>query len=186
MQFKTKEEAENILNQLTQRFAECGLQIHPTKTKIIYCKDDRRKQDHQEIKFDFLGYTFRARTVENAHDKSVFMGFNPAVSKEATKAMRSKMRDCKWHRRSDLELGDIAKSFNPVLQGWINYYGKYYPSKLNYTLQHFTRILVKWTMRKYKRFRGKKIKAIKYLKAFIENNLNLFAHWKIGITKVSV
>jgi len=183
---KTKEEAELILKQLNQRFNECGLQIHPTKTKIVYCQDDRRNEDQKETSFDFLGYTFMARTVENAYDKSMFMGFNPAVSKNATKAMREKTRGFNWHLRSDLELKDIAKTFNPVLRGWINYYGKYYLIKLKNVLQHFTRILVKLVMRKYKRFRGKKIKAIKYLTTFIENNSNLFAHWKIGITRVVV
>jgi RNA-directed DNA polymerase len=100
--------------------------------------------------------------------------------------MRDKTRSFNWHLRTDLELKDIAKLFNPVLRGWINYYGKYYPSKLSYALQHFTRILVKWAMRKYKRFWNKKIKAIQYLKSFIKNNRNMFAHWKFGIIKVFV
>ena len=183
---KTKEEAEQILKQLNQRFNECGLQIHPDKTKIVYCKDDKRKQNYKNVSFDFLEYTFEARTVESAKDNSIFTGFNPALSKVAAKAIRDKTRSFNWHKKTNLELKDIAKTFNPILQGWINYYGKYHPTSLNPVLQHFTRILVKWTMRKYKRFKGKKIKAIRYIKSFIENHKNLFAHWKIGITQVVV
>jgi RNA-directed DNA polymerase len=182
---KTKEKAEKLLEQLTQRFNECGLQIHPDKTKIIYCKDGKRKQDYKNISFDFLGYTFRARTAKSKNN-NIFMNFSPAVSKVAAKTIGDKTRSFNWHLRSDLELKDIAELFNPILRGWINYYGKYRFSQLSYTLQHFTRILVKWAMRKYKRFRGKKTEAIQYLKSFIKNNRNMFAHWQFGITKVFV
>ena len=178
---KTKEEVELILKQLNQRLNECGLQIHPSKTKIVYCKDDRRKQNHKNISFDFLGYTFAARTVKRASDNSIFAGFNPAVSKVSIKAMYEKMRSYKWHIRTGLELGDIAKSFNPVMRGWINYYGKYYPHDLYFALRHFTKILVKWVMRKYKRFRGRKIRASNYLQAFIKNHRGLFVYWKFEI-----
>jgi group II intron reverse transcriptase/maturase len=181
---KTKEEAYLILEQLNQRFNECGLQIHPDKTKIVYCKDDRCNCDHQNVSFDFLGYTFTARTVKNSKDDSVFTGFNPAVSKTATKAMRDKTRSFNWHLRSDLALADIAKIFNPILRGWINYYGKFYPEKLDYTLQHFTKILVKWAMRKYKRFRDGKMKAVNHIRSLINKNSNIFAHWKIGKIRV--
>ncbi len=89
---RTRENAENLLKQLHERFNECGLELHPDKTKIVYCKDDDRRAEHQEIKFDFLGYTFRPRRSKNRHGK-FFINFTPGVSNKAAKAMRHKIRN---------------------------------------------------------------------------------------------
>jgi RNA-directed DNA polymerase len=127
---KTESEAKQLLVDLKARFEECGLELHPDKTKIIYCKDSNRKGNHTDIKFDFLGYTFRGRTAKNKENGGLFVSFAPAVSKRSLNAMRAKTREWKLWRKSDLELEDIAGMFNPILNGWLNYYGRFNPSAL--------------------------------------------------------
>jgi hypothetical protein len=125
---KTEHEAKYMLKVLTKRFAECGLQRHPEKTRIIYCKDSNRTNNYSHASFDFLSFTFRPRQTENKNSNQLFMSFIPAVSNKAKKSMRAKMKQYKWHLRSDLKLEDIAKQVNPITKGWINYYGCYCPS----------------------------------------------------------
>lgn len=96
------------------------------------------------------------------------------------------MNSYQIHKRSGSSLEEIAKEFNPKLRGWINYYGKHGISELAWTLQHFTRILVKWAMKKYKRYTRHKVRAIKYIQNIARNNPSLFAHWQAGITRVVV
>ena len=107
------------------------------------------------------------------------MSFIPAVSSKAMKVMREKTRRCQWHLRSDLAIEDIALQFNPVIQGWINYYGRYYPSALNLMGAHFNSILVKWAMRKYKKLRTSYSRAVQYIKKTAHYHSELFAHWAI-------
>ena len=122
---RTEQEAQQLLAVLTQRFAECRLEIHPTKTKIVYCKDVNRKGHYPNTAFDFLGYTFRPRLVKACTRNKLFVSFSPAVSKTALKSMRAVTRELGLQRRTDLELKDIAKMVNPTLRGWIEYYALY-------------------------------------------------------------
>jgi hypothetical protein len=174
---KTEQEAKNRLELLIKRFAECGLQLHAEKTKIIYCKDSNRVNTYPNTSFDFLGYTFRARQAKKKNSKILFISFTPAVSNQAKKTMREKTRRCRWHLRSDLELEEIASQFNPVIRGWINYYGRYYPSALNSVGAHFNSVLVKWAMRKYKKFRTSYVDAVQYIKKTAQHRSGLFVHW---------
>jgi len=114
---ETEQTAQQLLVELTNRFKECGLELHPDKTKIVYCKDGRRKRNYAETEFTFLGYTFRKRRVKS--DAGVFAGFTPAVSKQALNAMREKTRQRDFQLRSDLSLEDISEWYNPVLRGWM-------------------------------------------------------------------
>lgn len=180
---KTEEEAKYTLKKLQKRFEECGLTLHPDKTKIIYCKDENRKENYQEKKFDFLGYTFRPRMVKNSKRNSMFVSFTPAVSKTALKAMRATTRQWNIRNRTELELKDIAKMYNPVIRGWLEYYGKYCPSAMHSFCRHFHYTLVAWTMHKYKKFRGHKTKAGRFMQKIAQGNPGLFAHWKKGIMK---
>lgn len=173
---KTRIEAETLLEELKQRFAECGLELHSDKTRIVCC--NVKDKQYPTKSFDFLGYTFRPRLVTNQQNNTLFIGFTPAVSKTAVKAMRQETKRCKWHLRSELSLEEIAQSYNPVLKGWFNYYGKYTPDGLRPFARHFNNVLVKWVMRKYLRFKGHKIKAIRYLENIAQNSPNLFAHWQ--------
>lgn len=175
---KTERQAQQLLAELRQRFKECGLEIHPAKTKIIYCKDGRRKGKYTHTMFDFLGYTFRRRTVRNNKDKSFFISFTPAVSNTAIKSMRAKIRRQGLRNRTELSLNEIALRYNPVLRGWINYYGCYTRSALYPVLRHFNKTLVAWAMKKYKQFRGNKTKASNFMIKISEREPHLFIHWK--------
>ena len=120
---KTESQAQQLLVELRKRFEDCGLELHPDKTKIVYCKDDNRRKTYPETKFVFLGYEFRCREVRNTKNDEVFRSFTPAVSKTAVKLMRAKIRNSNIRKRTDLSLDDIAKEYNPILRGWLNYYG---------------------------------------------------------------
>jgi RNA-directed DNA polymerase len=178
---KTEQEAKLILAELKARFEECGLELHPDKTKIIYCKDGARKEDHTDTKFDFLGYTFRRRRAKNSKNNKIFASFAPGVSRNAVKAMCAKTRERKFWRRTDLELEDIAQMYNPVLSGWINYYGKYHRSALYPVFRHFNMSLKAWAMRKYKKLNSK-TKVTMFLNRMVKKKRNLFSHWRIGMT----
>jgi group II intron reverse transcriptase/maturase len=173
---RSKAQAEGLRAAIEQRFAECGLEIHRQKTKIIYCKDDRRRKDYPEQKFDFLGYTFRPRGAKDPEGK-YFVGFNPAVSNEAAKSMRETMRQWCLHRQTDKSLDELAHMINPVVRGWMNYYGNFYKSALYPTFQHLNHILCRWATRKYKRLRGHNRRALHWLQRVVKRQPELFAHW---------
>lgn len=173
--------AEEILSALQLRFQQCGLELHPTKTKIVYCKDGSRRKDYSNSKFEFLGYEFRRRVVKNNKRNSLFLNFTPAVSKTALKSMRAETRKWNFRNRTDLNLEDIANMYNPTLRGWINYYGRYSRSGLYPVFRHFNKTLVAWAMRKYKRFKCHKTRASIFLEKVCEKEPQLFAHWKIGM-----
>ena len=146
---RSREEAEGLLKSLEKRFAECQLELHPIKTRIVYCKDDDRRGDYLETSFDFLGYTFRPRRSKNKDGKH-FINFTPAVSNKAKKAMQQTIHDWRMHLKPDKSLEDLSHMFNPVLRGWINYYGRFYKSEMYTVLKHMNRALVRWARRKYK------------------------------------
>lgn len=175
---RSLEQAEHLMAALKQRFAECGLELHPRKTKIVYCKDEDRRGNYPVTNFDFLGYTFRPRRSKNRWGK-YFINFSPAVSRKASKAMRAELRSWKLHLRSDKALGDLARMFNAVIRGWINYYGAYYKSALYPVLRQIDRKLVLWATRKFKRLRGHRRRAAHWLTRIASRDTNLFAHWHL-------
>jgi RNA-directed DNA polymerase len=179
---KTEQEAQAIKAKLMVRFAECGLEMHPTKTKIVYCKDGSRKGKYPNTKFDFLGYTFCRRPAKNRKRNTMFSNFSPAVSKSALNAMRAETRRRDIRNRTDLSLVEISQVYNPILRGWLQYYGRYYPSALYPMLRHFNLSLVAWAMRKYKRLKGRKTRAAIFLEKIVEREPQLFVHWKRGMT----
>ena len=178
---RTEQQAQQLLEKLRKRFAECGLELHPEKTKIVYCKDSNRKGRYHTTSFDFLSYTFKPRVNWNKRQNCPFVGFTPAVSKLALKEMRSKTRKMGVRNRTDLELVDIARKFNPILQGWLNYYGKFNRSAMQPICRHFNKTLVAWAMKKYKHLRGRKTKTIRLFDRIVERYPNLFAHWRMGM-----
>jgi group II intron reverse transcriptase/maturase len=181
---RTEQEADALKAELQVRLAECHLEMHPTKTKVVYCKDRNRNGNYPNVKFDFLGYSFRPRRVQNSRDKSLFCGFNPAVSDSAMKAMRKAIRDLNLRRQTQLSLQDIAQQLNPLLRGWIGYYGRYARSALAPLLRYVNQTLVAWARRKFKRFNRSKILASKFLLRLAKVRADLFAHWQIGLTGV--
>ena len=170
-------QAERLKALVEQRLTDCGLALHPDKTKIVYCKDTRRRGDYPRHKFDFLGYTFRPRKSKNRRGE-YFVSFSPAVSNKAATAIRRTMRRWALHQRSDKSLEDLAGIVNPALRGWINYYGRFYKSALYPPLRHLDRYLTRWAMRKYKGLKGRKRRAAQWLARIARRQPWLFAHWQ--------
>ena len=181
---KSKVQAQWLLGLIKKRLAECKLELNQQKTRIVYCKDYRRKGNYRNTEFDFLGFTFQHRGVKGPSG-DIFMGFNPAVSKTAIKAIRSEIRSWRLHLRSDLSLQDLSRMVNPILLGWVNYYGRYFRSKLYQALSPLHGILTKWAMRKYKRFRGYQRRASRWLFRIKKTSPHLFAHWQMARKNVA-
>jgi len=177
-------QAEYVLDRIAQRFRECGLEIHPDKSGIIYCKDKNRHEEHKRISFDFLGFTFKPRRCVNGKGV-VHPNFLPAISRTSKKAINKAMRD--WHiqLKNDKTLLDLSKMFDVVLRGWDNYYSRFYPSAMKPIWRHFDAYLAQWVRRKYKRFAWHKRLAYRYLDRIAKANAQLFTHWKRGIFPVS-
>lgn len=177
---ENEHQAKYLLVALKQRFEECGLGLHPEKTKIVYCKDDNRKSCYSNTEFVFLGYSFRRRMVMNKNNE-LFLSFTPAASKASLKSMRAKIRSVRFRNRADMNIEDIAKKCNPILRGWINYYGKYNRSSLYPAFRHFNITLITWAMHKFKKFKRHKTKAAIFLQGIAKRQPDLFAHWKVGM-----
>jgi RNA-directed DNA polymerase len=178
---RTEQEAQTLKVELQARLAECRLEMHPTKTKIAYCQDVKRRGRYPNTKFDFLGYCFRPRLVASQNGR-LFWGFNPAVSGSALKDMRATIRDLHLRQQTQMSLEEIARQINPLLRGWIEYYGRYAPSALNPLLRYVNQRLLDWVRRKYKGLRGHKVRASQFLQRLSRNCAGLFEHWRIGMT----
>jgi RNA-directed DNA polymerase len=163
---------------IASRLAECGLELHPDKTRIVYCKDSNRTGSYEHEQFDFLGYTFRPRLAVSK--AGTFVSFLPAVSRDACKEMGTTIRAWRINRRSDRTLEEFAAMINPIVRGWINYYGRFYRSVLRPILRHINAYLVRWAMNKYKRLRGSRHRARQWLVAVFGRQPGLFHHWRVG------
>lgn len=176
---KSEAQARFIRRQIEQRLRACKLEVHPGKTKIVYCKDELRPGKHTHESFDFLGFTFRPRCSKNRKGK-FFVNFSPAVSDKATQAMRATLRGWRIHRKSDKSLEDLSRMIGPMLRGWINYYGSYYKSALYPVFRRINRRLVRWARQKYKRHRHQR-EATHWLRRIARRQPGLFAHWQLGV-----
>jgi RNA-directed DNA polymerase len=174
----TETQAQQVLESIRRRLAQCRLEVHPGKTRIVYCKDDDRSRGYPQERFDFLGYTFRPRRSKNRWGK-FFINFTPAVSTAAATKMRQEMRRWRLPQRSDKAIDDLARMWNPVLRGWIQYYGRFYRSALYPVFRHLNSLLVRWAMRKYKRLRHHHRRAEHWLGGVAGREPRLFAHWHL-------
>lgn len=172
--------AREVKEQLEVRMQACGLELHPLKTKIVYCKDSNRRGKSEHVTFDFLGYTFMPRMAKNSIRGVWFTNFLPAVSKKAMKTMNGKMKEWKVLRSSSCTLTHLAQTINRYLRGWINYYGKFYNAKLRNFMHNLNVKIASWARRKYKNLRSSEMKAIKWLHGISQTSPALFAHWEIG------
>ena len=174
---KSEKQARWIKTVIEERLNQCGLELHPVKTKTVYCKDSFRKGNYPDKKFDFLGYTFRPRRSKDRYGR-FFVSFLPAVSDEAAKSMRGKIRGWRMHRMTDKSIEDLACMFNPVIRGWINYYSQFYKSALYPILKQLNHALQRWAYRKYKKLHGRKRKALQLLQRIAKQVPHMFAHWR--------
>jgi RNA-directed DNA polymerase len=177
---RSERQALHVRAKVATRLAECGLQLNEQKTRIVYCQDEDRRGSYEHTSFTFLGYTFRPRLSRNRFGKH-FLNFTPAVSNDAKTAMRREMRRWRLNLRSDKPLSDLARMFNIVIQGWINYYGRFYKSMLYPVFRHLNDTLVRWAMRKYKRLRRRPTRARRFIADVARRQPNLFAHWRFGV-----
>lgn len=178
---KSRGEAELVLAAIRDRFAQCGLELHPVKTRIVYCKDDDRRGEHEQISFDFLGYTFQPRRAKNRWGK-FFVSFLPAISTKAAKTIRATIREWRMaSHRNNQHLEDLARLVNPTVRGWINYYGRFYRSKCVLVLRHLNEVLATWARRKFKRLRRRERASMHWLGRIARREPNLFVHWQLGV-----
>ncbi len=175
---RSEEQARWIKAVIEERLNQCRLELHPEKTKIVYCKNSNRQGNYPNEKFDFLGYSFQPRLSKSRYGE-FFLGFLPAVSNEAAKSMRRTIRSWRIHRKTDKSLKELARMFNPVIRGWINYYGRFYKSALYPILDQLNRALQRWAMRKYKKLRRRKRRAFHWLGRIAKQMPYLFAHWRL-------
>ena len=171
-----RRQAEYVLGRIAARMKRSGLRLHPDKTRIVYCKDGQRRGEHEHTSFTFLGYAFRARGARGKGRN--FTGFLPAISPEALKAKSVQLRRMRIHRRTDLSLDDLARWLNPIVAGWINYYGRFYRTALDPLLQRVNAYLRRWAGRKYKRLRTNQ--ALQPVVAgLLSRQPGLFTHWRL-------
>jgi group II intron reverse transcriptase/maturase len=178
-----RQQAELILAAIAERLAACKLAVNREKTRIVHCQDDRRRGGGGDspTRFDFLGYTFRARSCKDRRTGKSFLGFNPAMSEAAKKRIGQVIRRWRLHCRSDLNLTDLAQRINPVVRGWIAYYGRYFPSVVTPILKRINAYLMRWAQRTYKRLHRHPRRAWRFLATVATREPELFAHWAYGV-----
>jgi RNA-directed DNA polymerase len=176
---RSEAQARMVLRAIAERFRRVGLALHPEKTRIVYCKDSNRDRSAEHEQFSFLGYTFRPRLAKDK-DGVGFVNFLPAASDEALKAFRGKVRRWRLHRWVTADLRHLAEEINPVVRGWVNYYGRFYRSKLTPTLRHINEYLLRWAKGKFRRFRRRTTRTRTWLKTVSRRDPALFVHWEWG------
>jgi group II intron reverse transcriptase/maturase len=172
----SQSEAKGVLAAIGARMEQVGLRLHPKKTRIVYCRDGKRRATYEHTAFTFLGFTFRQRKARDKHGK-LFSGFQPAISKDALKKISAVVRSWRLHRRTGQDFADVARYINPMVRGWMQYYGAFYRSVMYPLLSRINAYLVRWIQKKYKRLRGKK-SALQCWQRILIRAPALFAHWK--------
>ena len=172
-------QAKFILAKVGERFRQCGLELHPEKTRIVYCKDTKRQGEFPCVEFTFLGYTFRPRKAVNKYGR-VYVNFAPAVSRDALKSMRQTIRGWHLQLKCDKSLADLSAMFDPILRGWHQYYGRFYKSAMSAVWRHLNGYLQRWLMRKHLDLAQRKIRASRALGRLAREFPNAFVHWKLG------
>jgi group II intron reverse transcriptase/maturase len=173
----TERQARQVWAALAERMESVGLQLHPDKTKIVYCGDSNRRQKFEVTSFTFLGYTFRPRECKAGRSGTIFTSFQPAMSPMALKAKSQELRGWRIHRRTAMDLSELAEWLNPIVRGWMNYYGQFNRDEMYSLLERVNTYVMRWARKKYKRLRTwKRFKA--WWRGVTEREPELFAHWE--------
>ena len=176
---QTKEEAEQMKAIITDRLRQCKLKLNEEKTRIVYCKDSKRKGKHENVAFDFLGYTFQPRKAQNRKTKEIFTSFLPAISQKSKNHIHETIRS--WPLKRMKKPTEVSIEMEASSRGWINYYGKFYQSKMKTVLQALNHAIVRWAVRRYKRFKGSTKRAWLWSIRCYKENPGMFYHWRQGI-----
>jgi group II intron reverse transcriptase/maturase len=163
---------------VARRLVEVGLELHPDKTRIVYCKDSNRRGTYEQVSFTFCGYAFRPREAYNKRQHVGFTAFLPAVSAGKLMAMSRRVASWRIHRRVNLTLNDLAAGINQVLRGWFAYFTAFYPSAVSTLCNRIDRHLVRWARWKYKRLERSGKRARAWLIGVQSRTPELFVHWR--------
>ena len=86
-----------------------------------HCQDARRRGSHEHTSFTFLDMGSGDRRVRTSG--RITTGFVPAISKDAGYKISSEVRSWRLHIQTGLSEADLARRINPIVRGWVNYYG---------------------------------------------------------------
>ena len=178
----SKAQAEQVLKAVRDRLQSCGLELHPDKTILVYCRDFRRKDKHPVVKFDFMGYSFQPRTAKSKKTGKLFLGYDCAISISSRKRIVDKIGELNIEKRSFKSIVGIAHYLNPMIRGWVNYYGRFRGSELSKVFYLLHKRLVRWARNRYKRYKTSLNRAYKWLKRVRKQFPYLFFHWKLGFS----
>ena len=179
---KSLKQADMLRERLKERLAACKLEMSPSKTKIVYCKDAQRTENYPEFSFDFLGYTFRPRKARSK-EGVMFLNFLPAISGKAAKTIRQKVHDWKLFLRPQASLQELAGWINPIVRGWMTYYGRFYRSALYPVFAHLDLHLLKWAKLKLRRLRRSLKRTMAWMGRLRHDRPGLFAHWRYALAR---
>lgn len=177
---RNKVQGEDVLKTLKERMLNCGLELHPEKTKLVYCKDYRREENHEMVKFDFLGYSFQPRSTKSKRTGNLFVGFDCAISISSKKRIADKMKELDIVHLTHKSIVGVAIYLDPFIRGWVNYYGRFRIGALKPIFQQLRNRLVMWARKRYKRYKTSLNRAFDWLNRIKEQFPNLFYHWKLG------
>lgn len=174
----TQQEAETILLQIAERMNQCQLELHPLKTKIVYCKDYRRTEPHAQVQFDFLGFSFQPRPTKDYRTGIILNQFDLAISRSSQKKIVEEINSFQIQRRSTITIEEIADTLYSKLQGWINYFGRFRKWIFLNVFRRLRFRLMQWVQNKYKLTSLKR--SYLWLKNYQNEHPDLFAHWRFG------
>jgi len=174
---KSKVHAELILKLVHQRMESVSLELHPKKTKLVYCRDYRRKGKHPLVKFDFLGYSFQPRSAFSTKTKKLFIGYDCAISISSRKRIADKLEELNVNKLTFKSIVGVAQYLNPMIRGWVHYYGKFKMYELTKVFRLLSKRLVWWARKRYKRYKTSIRKGYKWLAAVRDQYPTLFYHW---------
>lgn len=175
---RTRKQAEEVMRSIALRLADCGLTMHPEKSKVVYCKDSNRTASYPHVSFTFLGFTFRPRVAVN-RQKRAFTNFLPGVSADALKRMRKEVRGWRIHRQTPGTLVELAQQYNPKIRGWWNYFGAFYRTAMRGLSQYIDQKLELWARRKYKTLSRNKQRSAGWLRKMKNETPRMFSHWSV-------
>jgi len=179
---KSKVQADYVLRSLRKRMKQCGLELHPEKTRLVYCKDYRRQEQHESVKFDFLGYSFQPRTAKSKRDGSLYLGFDCAISIRSKKRIAATMKTLDIEHLTHKSIVGVAQFLEPYIRGWVNYYGKFRLWEMNPLFQLLRRRLVMWARKRYKRYKTSVNRAYRWLERVKDQFPTLFYQWRLGFS----